>query len=1029
MGESISAQAQGSFKTQTGTFTVTTDRWTYGKQQWEAVEIISQWAPHVLRSSARGQHRWTPQAEPAPFDTHFTWTPRALEIQSLAYHHQKATLTAAAQVQLSPAKAWPVQVQGMLQSPERTASAWTLPYTAFGTLEPDERWQGQAMIRTSSLTAKGQTYAPIESRVSWTMEGLAWQGLRYGQGEWTSQGEWRWLADSPACRADFIMTHAPIQRWLPSSATVSGVAHLTNNCRDLETTGTFDPDGQFSFKLQSASGTVAGFPSEWRIQEGTVRTEETRVSIRPGAQILFPEKKSATLRAGVEVRNLRAGIFTLFGNMNFDASWSGQAGSPIIDVKARTQSLFINDYELEEGRILARYENGVIRFIPPPTPPTLISGSVHIADRPQLAFEHFLIAGKEGQKLDLHGQAGPTLWDFVMTGQRMDLGVLGSLAGFAMPLSGLANISVHGTGDLKHPHLEGRAEFQSGRAGILAFSEGEADFLWQDDRITFRKLHLRDHGRYSATGSGVFPIRERPGAHEEQINFSVRLDNTNLGILQSAFPEIRKARGRVDGLVQIQGTWTEPQMKGRIRIEDGDIHGAHYFRRLSNIQMLADLEGSAFKIKELRARSGPGEITVTGETRLSGFEPAYYDLETRITTQEGIELQVPELAIPDSPLAKKFKFLTSTSRTIVKGYMQLQGPAEAPTFRGDIELSNGHFTFPPSSKKPAPPAWTQWVKRTFWDVVLRFREGLWYENELVQANLTGKIHIKGNGDQLTADGETVIPRGRISYLGLQFDIREARFDLKNNTPFIRAVAESKVEATDTVGLSPNSNPSQRFSIEDTITLTIDYAPLDQIKPRMTSASNPSLSQEKVLNRVTRLETENLSPEERNYLYQKQVVSLIDNSLATPLAQNVLKRTGLVDRVRVERIFDPSATPADDPTNPDKRKSSAGYDILANTKYTVEKNVFNNLSVGYGVRFIPTHSTETNQKTLDLVSDLQLSYQAYKNIYLKGSFDLPNANNPAFIPEKRITIEPRWRFGWWGNTNKDKIKKTNNFDKK
>jgi hypothetical protein len=41
--------------------------------------------------------------------------------------------------------------------------------------------------------------------------------------------------------------------------------------------------------------------------------------------------------------------------------------------------------------------------------------------------------------------------------------------------------------------------------------------------------------------------------------------------------------------------------------------------------------------------------------------------------------------------------------------------------------------------------------------------------------------------------------------------------------------------------------------------------------------------------------------------------------------------------------------------------------------------------------------------------------------LKGDFDLPTSN-PSIVPERKLTIEPRWRFGWWGNTNADKVPK-------
>ena len=188
-----------------------------------------------------------------------------------------------------------------------------------------------------------------------------------------------------------------------------------------------------------------------------------------------------------------------------------------------------------------------------------------------------------------------------------------------------------------------------------------------------------------------------------------------------------------------------------------------------------------------------------------------------------------------------------------------------------------------------------------------------------------------------------------------------------------------------------------------------------------------MSQEKLLARVTQTDIENLTQQERTALYQKQIVSMIDSSLTTPLAQNVLKKTGIADRVRVEHVFDPNAATAQDlNTTAGTQQQSTAVNLFANTKYTIEKDLSNRLSLGYGVRFVPSATTVDpdlqQQQKLDLISDVQLSYRWFRNVYLKGDFDLPTSN-PGLLPERKVTIEPRWRFGWWGNTNKDKtIKK-------
>jgi len=157
------------------------------------------------------------------------------------------------------------------------------------------------------------------------------------------------------------------------------------------------------------------------------------------------------------------------------------------------------------------------------------------------------------------------------------------------------------------------------------------------------------------------------------------------------------------------------------------------------------------------------------------------------------------------------------------------------------------------------------------------------------------------------------------------------------------------------------------------------------------------------------------------MYQQQMVRLLDTSLATPLAKSLLKRTGLVDELHVSRVINPAAaTPiTTDPNNPSAGQQDAAVNFLAGTKYTVAKNLSSRLSLGYGVRFEQIQSADLTNK-LDLRSDVEMSYRFVSNIYLRGSFDLPS-QTAGSIPDRKVTIEPHWRFGWWGNTNKPKKK--------
>jgi autotransporter translocation and assembly factor TamB len=830
--------------------------------------------------------------------------------------------------------------------------------------------------------------------------------------------------------AESLSFPKPLEGKARGTFTVSGSLSQLRFAGHLEGHSiTYGTAAQNPLKLQSLIMDVKLEPSaqsnhitRLSITQAIAKTQEEEIRLQPGSYVEFAGPREAKMKLGSEIRNLHLGVFTLFGGLDINGTWKIQPEGFALQGDLFTRSLFINDYQLEQGHVQASYYNRVLSFEPPALGRSLVTGTVDFQKMPQLRFKDFAVSGRGHTGLRLNGDIGPSLWNFTMSGEGLDLSTLGGLAGFPYPLSGSADTKIKGTGDFAHPNVEGTLDVRDGRAIGLDFKTGTATFAWQGQRMTFTKLQMSDPGRYTLTGTGVFPVAaknpKRP-TEDKTIDFTLRLIDSNLGLLQSVSKDVRSAEGSVSALVQVKGSIDAPQLKGSIRVKNGDVVGAHYIRHLRDFQLAADFDGNNLILSEFSGVSSKGSFKGGGRITFSGFEPKFYDLALDIPSSKGIEVTVPELAIPESPLAKKLKFLTQASQCDVKGKVTFKGPADAPVFTAQVGLSRGHFTFPPSKKNPPPPAFMEWVRRIIWDVDLRFSDDAWFENELVEANLLGNLAINGTSDKLRVDGGMDIAAGKISYLGVEFDIRQARFEIHSTdngsnivtTPYIRGIADSRVPTIDTVTGS---------SVEDIVTLTINFAPINEIKPQLRSSLDPGLAQDKLLARVSQLEMENLTPQERTYLYQQQMVRLIDTSLATPLARSVLKKTGLVDEVRVSRVINPSAqSTLIDPANPSAGQQDTATNLLAGTKYTVAKNLSSRLSLGYGVRFEQTLNSDLTNK-LDLRSDVEMSYRFLSNIYLRGSFDLPN-QNPSALPERKVTIEPHWRFGWWGNTNKPKPK--------
>src|SRR5260221_610334 len=82
------------------------------------------------------------------------------------------------------------------------------------------------------------------------------------------------------------------------------------------------------------------------------------IRLHSGSFIEFSKGGSAEFQVGTEIRNLHLGILTLFGGFDAQGHWEIHPQGFAIKGIAQTHSLYMNDYELEEGAINVAYEDG-----------------------------------------------------------------------------------------------------------------------------------------------------------------------------------------------------------------------------------------------------------------------------------------------------------------------------------------------------------------------------------------------------------------------------------------------------------------------------------------------------------------------------------------------------------------------------------------------------------------------------------------------------------------------------------------------
>ena len=327
------------------------------------------------------------------------------------------------------------------------------------------------------------------------------------------------------------------------------------------------------------------------LTEARARTAEELIRFQSGSYIEFSGQKPARLRLGMEIRNLHLGLFTLFGGLDLDGTWQAKSDSFALQARAHTHQLFINDYELGEGLVLIDYYKGVLKFPAPTGTPALVTGSIDFHAAPQLTFTNFFISGYDRQGLELSGQIGPSLWDFKMVGHGLDMGILWeNWRAFLVPHERRRRMC-RCAEQARQPILTWKGPLSSTEELLLGLAfpqRRRPPFIWQDARdFIYKTFALSDPGRYTLGRRRRHSLSSpkhktpQPGG-PLSIDFSVRLLNSNLSLLQSFMPEVKQAKGGVDGLLQIKGTLEEPSMHGSLHVTNGDVLGAHYFRQLRN---------------------------------------------------------------------------------------------------------------------------------------------------------------------------------------------------------------------------------------------------------------------------------------------------------------------------------------------------------------------------------------------------------------------------------------------------------------
>jgi len=754
-----------------------------------------------------------------------------------------------------------------------------------------------------------------------------------------------------------------------------------------------------------------------KINKMTIESDSEMISVSSGSTINFLTGQTGEFNTTFKLQKFSLWPASIFGEITTTGAWEKSKEELKIKSKLCAKDLWINQQKVKNLSFniafLSTGNKRLIELSSDKNQTYQIGGKIDFSRPETVIFENISIQQRKREStygtFNFNGKYTKPQIDLQIEGNNIQLDTLTGLMDLQLNLEGLTDFVILVKGSKDSPYITGTTNISNGSFFYIPFTNAILQFNYKNRilNLTNAKIihRIKDKEKLVISGHGkvpIFGVKDRP---EENIDIIFQLENGDLSILESASEDIKFAEGKLDSKLKITGTVSKPQLVGYFTITNGNIESKKYFNKLRRLNVGITFADNKLEIKEFSGRIGDGKFEIGGYLvfgEMFGIEECNLTFET--PEKKGIKIFIPELPIPIGQL-----FKTTLLQDLIKNYsfgephanLKLVGKKDNLTFKGYIQLDNTHFSYPPQ-KTSRSKLFLGILSKTNWDIEIRAGENTWYESELMSANITGALKITGPYSDLTTNGKIESTKGSINYINKIYEIKHFIFEVVNDECFLQGKAEtSAVFSTTKEPLTTRTQQENIITTKKigTVEMNIPRAPLGQIVPQFSSKDYPDLESEKLFQATYGI-TESMDVRERDILFRKQIVQLIDSTLASPLARNLLQKSGLVDSLRV--TYSPTIETESDKTNTTGAPSV--LDMFSGTKYIVEKYLTKDFLLGYAL------TLGEMQRKLDLRHEIELQYRWKSNIFVTGIY--------GYEPRKtfdredwQIRVEPHWRFGW------------------
>lgn len=373
-----------------------------------------------------------------------------------------------------------------------------------------------------------------------------------------------------------------------------------------------------------------------------------------------------------------------------------------------------------------------------------------------------------------------------LSGQGLSLGLFARAFGVDADVSGTANVDAVLGGYRGNPSLDVSVYAVEGGVHGATFDSLNGDFHLRNGLLDVEQLLLQKSvggSNYRASMKGVIPSKaltvDDPSLLDdyEQIRLDISLDNADLSLLPTISRDVDWAMGPLKGNLTVTGTLAHPLVNGSVNLREGAVKLKALELPFTDMILKADFTGHQMAVREFSGRMGKGTYTGSGELRMNGLEPEYYNFDLR---SDGLEI-----------ISDFFTGPLDAELHLSEGDFYGR---KLPKLSGRADFHDCLLSVPalPSSDSELP------------DVMLDFHVNVgkkvhFYSPALYDMYLTGTANFEGTTRYPKSSGQVEVKNGgTVTYLGTRFKIREgsAYFNQVGSfLPSISFLADTRIGRT------------------------------------------------------------------------------------------------------------------------------------------------------------------------------------------------------------------------------------------